>query len=101
MKQKLVVDEKGKIIYNNIEIPRKDINSNWLDDIFQKALKDEIEFSIDETDLISLLFKRISDETKETSIFSQQISGLRAEYTKIMEDKKVIESAETEDDLPF
>jgi len=99
--KKLVINQDGKVTLDGSEIPKKDINGNFLNLLFQRALKGEVEFFLDETDPISKLFTMIKEETHPESEFSKQVQNLRDSYTESVEEKKMIESAETEDDLPF
>lgn len=97
----LNVDNEGKVTFDGKEVLRKDINSSFLDSLFREALKNEIEFNIDETDPISKLFIRIKEETDPNSSFSKQIEALRSVAKGNFEEKNQIENAQAEDDLPF
>lgn len=101
MMKKLIIDKEGKVFYDGDEISRKEIDNRFLDLIFQKSLKNEIDFEIDESDPISLLFKRIQEETNPESDFYKRVSAIRNDYKENIEEKSKIENAESEDELPF
>ncbi|PKK95519.1 MAG: hypothetical protein CVV60_00820 [Tenericutes bacterium HGW-Tenericutes-5] len=101
MKKKLIIENDGKILFDSTEVHKKDINSTFLDTIFKAALKDELEFIIDETDPISKIFQRIQEETNPNSDFYKQIEGMREEIKKNNEQKEQINNAKIEDNLPL
>ena len=101
MKIKLVIEENGNVIFEGKHINKKDINSCFLEKIFRKSLKEEIDFVIDETDPISQLFIRIENETKKGSNYYNEIVKLRSELEEGINEKKSIESSKSEEDLPF
>ena len=101
MKKRLIVDKDGKITYDEKEIVRSEIDDSFLENIFRSALKNEIEFKIDETEPISYIFKRIQEETHPKSNFHIDIDNLRNQLKENQEEKIEIEKAEDEDDLPF
>jgi len=99
--KKLKIDKEGKIFYDGNEIPRKEIDNKFLDLVFQNSLKNEIDFEIDESDPVSLLFKRIKEETDPESEFYKKVTAIRKDYKENLEEKSEIENAESENDLPF
>jgi hypothetical protein len=101
MIKKLIIDKEGKVTEDGVTVLRKDINNSFLDSIFQSALKNEVDFEIDESDPISILFKRIKEETASDSLFVKKISGLRQQYKENIEERTTIENTETDEDLPF
>lgn len=101
MSKELIVDKDGKVIFDGSEILRKDINGPFLESLFKSALKNEIEFDVNETDPISKLFQRIKDETNHNSPFYKQVEELRTQVKINSEEKAAIENAMTENDLPF
>lgn len=101
MKKTLTIDKDGKIIFEGSAINKTDVNSTFLEMIFSESLKQQIEFYIDNTDPISLLFQRIKEETEIGTDFSNKVKSLRTEFIKVQEEKVHIEKAEVEDDLPF
>ncbi|MDD3129647.1 MAG: hypothetical protein PHF05_06875 [Candidatus Izemoplasmatales bacterium] len=99
--KKIIVTKDGKVTFDGKEITKKDINSDFLDDLFMRSLKSEVEFDIDDTDPISKLFAMIRDETKSGSEFYVQFESLKKSYEKIITEKTAIEQADSEEKLSF
>lgn len=101
MKSKLRIDKEGKIFLDDIEIERKNLDGTFLESIFQKSLKNEIDYVIDDSNPISKLFLRIQEETSPTSDFTIKINKLREELKLKKEEKNIIENSTEESSLPF
>jgi hypothetical protein len=101
MKSILRIDKEGKIFLDEIEIERKNLDGAFLESIFQKSLKNEIDYVIDDSNPISKLFLRIQEETSPTSDFTIKIKKLREELKLKKEEKNIIENSTEESSLPF
>jgi len=92
---KISVDEKGVIKVDTKVVNVKEINSDFLRNIFLKSLKENVDYDLKEGHPIASLFKGIEEETAKGSVFNQKWVNEKNKYEKNIKDIEVLENGIT------
>ncbi len=99
--KKFKVLADGSIEFEGNFYTKQQITPDVLYEVFRLALKQEIEFEINETDPISVLFNRIKEETCVDSVFYNEINDSKVNYKNVVSLEENIKENNIIEDLPF
>lgn len=95
---KISTNKEGKLLIDDIEKDVKDLTVDFLEDVIEKALINEVTFELENESLpITQFFKKIELETKEGSDLKIRISSIDKDIDSRNADIKSISEYFTQD----